>query len=108
MHTPRWTALVIFYIINLHTVANHSDDNHYHTTVNIMNCNVLSVNSLCTRVLCTKMEVRCCNNANSPGSQAGAFFTLTRIASEPSSSNKYSVYTADSFLNGIADTIQKA
>ena len=31
-------ALVIFYVISLHTVANHSDDNHYHTAVNIINC----------------------------------------------------------------------
>ena len=38
MNTPDWTALVIFYIISLHTVANHSDDNHYHTAVNIINC----------------------------------------------------------------------
>ena len=32
---PNWTALVIFYVISLHTVANHSDD---HTAVNIINC----------------------------------------------------------------------
>ena len=35
----RWTALVIFYVISLHTVADdmHSDDYHYHTAVNIIN-----------------------------------------------------------------------
>ena len=38
MNTPHWMALVIFYVISLHTVANHSDDNHYHTAVNIINC----------------------------------------------------------------------
>ena len=37
MNTPHWTALVIFYVISLHTVANHSDDKHYHTAVNIIN-----------------------------------------------------------------------
>ena len=35
MNTPHWTALVIFYVISLPTVANHSDD-HYHTAVNII------------------------------------------------------------------------
>ena len=31
--------MVIFYVINLHTVANHTyDDNHYYTAVNIINC----------------------------------------------------------------------
>ena len=38
VNTPHWTALVIFYVISLHTVANHSDDNYYHTAVNIINC----------------------------------------------------------------------
>ena len=38
VYTPHWTALVIFYVISLHTVANLSDDNHYHTAVNIINC----------------------------------------------------------------------
>ena len=38
MNTPCWIVLVIFYVINLHTVANHSDDNHYHTAVNFINC----------------------------------------------------------------------
>ena len=37
VNTPHWTALVIFYVISLHTVANHSDDIHYHTAVNIIN-----------------------------------------------------------------------
>ena len=40
---PHWTALVIFYVISLHTVANHSDDNHYHTAVNIINRNVVNI-----------------------------------------------------------------
>ena len=31
-------ALVIFYSISLHTVTNHSDDYHYYTAVNIINC----------------------------------------------------------------------
>ena len=30
-------GVVIFYIISLHTIANHSDDYHYHNAVNIIN-----------------------------------------------------------------------
>ena len=47
------------------------------------------------------------NNANLPGLQAGAFSHLLEYLSEPSLSNKCNVNTADSFLNRIADTIQK-
>ena len=47
------------------------------------------------------------NNANSSGPQAGAFSHSLEYLSEPSSSDECNVYTADSFLNGIADTIQK-
>ena len=81
MNTPHWTALVIFYVISLHTAANHSDDSHYHTAVNIINCNVVNIIKCklaphtCT--VCMKMQARRCNNANSPGSQAGALYTLT-------------------------------
>ena len=52
------------------------------------------------------MQAWRCNSANSPGPQAGACFTLEYL-SESSSSDKCNVYTADSFLNGIADMIQK-
>ena len=53
------------------------------------------------------MQARRCNNANSPGPQAGAFSHSLEYLSEPSSSDECNVYTADSFLNGIPDTIQK-
>ena len=53
------------------------------------------------------MQVRHCNNANSPGPQADAFSHSLEYLSEPSSSDECNVYKADSFLNGIADTIQK-
>ena len=35
------------------------------------------------------------------------FHTSLEYLSEPSSSNECNMYTVDSFLNGIADTIQK-
>ena len=53
------------------------------------------------------MQAQHCNNANSPGLQAGAFSHSLEYLSEPSSSNERNVYTADSFLNIIVDTIQK-
>ena len=53
------------------------------------------------------MQAQRCNNANSPGPQAGAFSRSLEYLIEPSSSDECNVYTADSFFNGIADTIQK-
>ena len=90
----------------LHTVANHSDDYHYYTAVKRTVVNIIKC-KLTTPHTCMKMQVWRCNNANSPGLQAGAFLHSLEYLSEPSSSVKCNVYAADSFLNGIADTIQK-
>ena len=40
-------VLVIFYVISLHTVANHSDD-HCHTAVNIINVLYVKTPHTCT------------------------------------------------------------
>ena len=75
MNTLHWTVLVIFYVISLHTVANHSDD---HTAVNITN---VCVNSqITTPHMCTGEDagvvLQQCLLARPIGR---CFFTLTRI-----------------------------
>ena len=55
-------AFVIVYVISLHTVAKHSDDYHYHTAVNIINCK----RTIEAEIIHTLVEVTSSHKATSP------------------------------------------